>query len=389
MVKSDSERQSTAPGRIVTWDLIPRDLKVYILERTNPSTLFSMWGLSRGSRDAVAHCLYNISASTLLRLLPISADVRLEEGELLGSSVIENKGYRNARLEVSRFQQLARILNLGSRWKQFKTLEEGVLALMTVPLNQLNAEDVKCMTMDGIPKLPSEFVLAERMKLEKRFGIERVETIIKKINRGHDNTEGKQAPLIEEDYYNKFTVLAMMVLRISDNTALQDFFADVAINLCKDDILDSLQDLLSHAQDMKNERLLEIFEWLTDSKGDAVRRYLDYIDSLNPAGNYASEKMVSIDIISSNCYSLLAQPGCLDRPIPLIKMSSECFTALNAKCSNDVLWCLALIYNSWQLALDLHSTMRAQAQYQAIEKLNPPDFLDRERSITGLSFSKN
>lgn len=378
MKKSDSEQILTAPDTIVTWDLVSRDLKVYILEWTNPSTMLSMWGANRGSRNAVAHSLNKISASTLLRLIPIW-DNRIKEGELLGGSEIENKGYRDARFEVSRFQQLARILNLGSRWKQFKTLEEGVLALMTVPLNQLNPEDVKCLTLGGVRNLPSEFILAERMRLEKRFGKERVEMIIKKIKKGHDSTE--------EDYYNKSTVLAMMVLRTSDNTTLQDFFADVVLNLCQDAILDPLQDFLSYARDKKNERLLEIFEWLTNSKGDAVRRYIDYINSLNPFGNYASEKNIGIDKISCKCYSLLTQPGCLDQPIPLIKMSAECYTALSAKYSNDVLWCLALLYNSWHKALDLHSTMIAHAQYQAIENTSPADFHDGEQFITGPSFS--
>jgi hypothetical protein len=338
-----AEHESTS-----TWDLLPADLMAYLIARTNLPTLFSMRLVSKGSCDAVQHCLKNIiSATSLLRSLHF---YQRHESEV-GCRIDLSEGYRNARSQILKFQKLAKLLNLGDRWQNFNTVEGGVLALMTVPLAQLNADKVRCLAYGGERVIQAECVKAEITRL----GEGRVNEIVKRL-------EGFEKKL-QQDYvvhnYEYLKVRALMILRVTDDSEIQDFLIKVDY-VPRKDIASLLLGLWYYAKKTNKSRAIEVLEWLIETDRDDCEKTLEKMILENDT----SMIMQRSTAILFKLRAMLAQAGYWEEPVSLMEISSkfwECLYNDNHGYETDYTLSTCVLLFGWERGFDLYLTVRSHA----------------------------
>lgn len=327
--KEEDVTQAVSP-----WDTLPKDVKRYILKFLDLATLQSLQQTRKLEGELVSQAINNflrtVPAPTLLRELPVYVvDPRNELGVDEGLP---------ARSEVLKFQNLARRFNHQTRWQRFATMEAGVLALMTVPLNQLQPNAVRCLTFNENNYFESEFVEAEMEHLSRS----RVEEFVDKIMAHRHITDEVSAR-----YLRAFVV---MTLRATDDFFVQDCIVDIYC-VTDDNFRDPLLNLFQYADKHNHRRILDILAWLTNKNIEELGETLR-----NP--DYRGEQVAMMKLLY-----LLAEPSCFVEGAPF-KDHYYCMHSVvyNPQIGiNYTLWSLACLYQSWGKALSMYNTLVSHA----------------------------
>ncbi len=340
------------------WKLLPLDIQKYIMTLTDRSSLFAVSRVSKTMNTMVKRYLTGMPAPQLLRLLPLWDGINSGD-----------EAYRAARREMLGFNLLLQSIEMDKGFQKFNTMEEGILALITVPREQLNSDDVLKLVFgpggndaniesEGQSEI-AKFISSHLQTEIKKLGEDRVKELVSQLKtRNSRSPDPEESQLnVRDDQYLK--VMAVMILRASKDEVIHKHLVELHCTPWSK-LVEPLSRLYQYANENNNQRILEIIAWLIEVK----------IEDIQPALNKmmgTPQKAHKTFILHKLDY-LLAQPGCLDLPIPLEKDSSEIRQALLGRYSsshNDIsynytLWSCALLFGSFKKADHLWQTIFMQ-----------------------------
>lgn len=341
------------------WQLLPADMRRYILSFMNISTLFAVSKVSRSQSAVIKDFLEHIPTPKLLSLLPLWDGERTEAEQRLPCRPLECVGYRAARLEMLHFQMLVRNLKLSQRWWNFNTMEDGILTMITVPREELDDDQLRRLVFGdskegGVKKTTSEIPSAHLEAEIKRLGVERVAEIVKILaeNIQHHREQKVEVMSIITFYSEEYLkVLAVMILRATKDPELQKFL----IQLHGSDWSKLGEPLLAMYQCAKlndNQRVIDVIGWLIEKDGAQIEESLKNMIEKNPDPHqtYILHRLIYLE----------ALPGCIDEPLPLPKEPINYREVIpmargswNSISENYTLWSCALLLGSFEKAANL------------------------------------
>lgn len=302
----------------------------------NPlQALLSAIPLRTLDRLRVVNILKDQPAPDLLKILPAAVmnptSHRLSDEQKKQTQ----ESYQRARADILYLQRVVKSSRLFEKFETFSNLEGGILALMFGRLNHLDVPSIKRLLPDSADALSSAM---EAQEIEK-LGKARIDAIVNKISAHYRSTNKHK-----ESDLKYLTILAILILRATDDERLQTFLVDVHCTNESENTLDAhMRQLRVYADVPQRRHIWNLLNMLEDHKSEVmIEAVIDY---------------------------LLAQPDSLNNPLPDVTNSLLVnpkmmipFAENHDGPDNYVLWSLVMLYQSWEKAFEVLGTMQAQVR---------------------------